>query len=193
MKNWCVNGKRVSIQKLRERLKRQVQLSTLPMSREYAQTTIRPYLGTKGREPSDHNNRKRLLRKYDLCSQCPGATTFHVDPEDSYSCHLQGISETTDDRHQQTGICDRWWSPHTSGKTSEKYVESLNGRLKLFILPPYSPHLNPDETLWAHVKREIGRKTVNSLAEMRSHALGGRRRWQKTPRRIQSFFDQTAC
>jgi len=42
-------------------------------------------------------------------------------------------------------------------------------------------------------QREIGRKAVNSLAEKRSHALGGRQRWQKTPRRIQSFFDQPAC
>ena len=83
--------------------------------------------------------------------------------------------------------------PTHQAKLVKKYVESLNGRLQLFILPPYSPHLNPDETLWAHVKREIGRKTVNSLEEMRSHALGALRRLQKTPRLIQSFFDQPKC
>jgi len=83
--------------------------------------------------------------------------------------------------------------PTDKAKLVKKYVESLNGRLKLFILPPYSPHLNPDETLWAHVKREIGRKTINSLEEMRSHALGALRRLQKTSRLIQSFFDQPEC
>ena len=83
--------------------------------------------------------------------------------------------------------------PTHKAKLVKKYVESLNGRLQLFILPPYSPHLNPDETLWADVKREIGRKTVNSLEEMRSHALSALRRLQKTPRLIQSFFDQPAC
>ena len=67
----------------------------------------RPDLGSKGREASDHRHRKPLRRKYDLCRQCSGTTRFHVEPEDSYSCHLQGISETTDDRPQQTAICDR--------------------------------------------------------------------------------------
>jgi transposase len=26
-------------------------------------------------------------------------------------------------------------------------VENLDGKLKLFYLPPYSPHMNPDETV----------------------------------------------
>jgi len=59
------------------------------------------------RETSDHRHRKLLRRKYDLCRQCPGTTRFYVELEDSYSRHLQGISETTDDRQQQTAICDR--------------------------------------------------------------------------------------
>jgi len=83
--------------------------------------------------------------------------------------------------------------PTHKAKLVKKYIESLNGQLKLFILPPYSPQLNPDETVWAHVKREISRKTVNSLEEMRSHALSALRRLQKTPRLIQSFFDQPEC
>jgi len=83
--------------------------------------------------------------------------------------------------------------PTHKAKLVKKYIESLNGQLKLFILPPYSPQLNPDETVWAHVKREIGRKTVNSLEEMRSHALSALRRLQKTPRLIKSFFDQPEC
>jgi transposase len=32
------------------------------------------------------------------------------------------------------------------------YVDSLDGRLKLFFLPPYSPELNPDEWVWKNVK-----------------------------------------
>jgi len=55
--------------------------------------------------------------------------------------------------------------PTDKAKQVEKYVQSLNGKLKLFVLLPYSPQLNPDETVWAHVKREIIRKTVNSLED----------------------------
>jgi len=51
--------------------------------------------------------------------------------------------------------------PTHKDKLVKKYIESLSGQLKLFILPPCSSRLNPDETVWAHVKREISRKTVN--------------------------------
>lgn len=36
--------------------------------------------------------------------------------------------------------------PAHKAKLVKNYVESLDGKLKLFYLPPYSPHLNPDET-----------------------------------------------
>ena len=39
-------------------------------------------------------------------------------------------------------------------------LRGLDGKLKLFYLPPYSPHLNPDETVWAHVKRKVSRQLV---------------------------------
>ena len=38
------------------------------------------------------------------------------------------------------------------------YVESLEGKLRLFFLPPYSPELNPDELVWNDVKNNaVGR------------------------------------
>ena len=80
--------------------------------------------------------------------------------------------------------------PTHKAKLVKKYVESLNGKLKLYFLPPYSPQFNPDETVWAYVKREIGKKTVNSLEEMRAHALSALRRLQKMPKLVKSFFDQ---
>ncbi|NTU51565.1 MAG: aminotransferase class V-fold PLP-dependent enzyme, partial [Candidatus Aminicenantes bacterium] len=39
---------------------------------------------------------------------------------------------------------------HTAKKVTQ-YVASTDGRLKLFILPPYSPELNPDEWVWKNV------------------------------------------
>jgi len=38
-------------------------------------------------------------------------------------------------------------SVHAAKKTKE-YVTKTEGRLTLFILPPYSPQLNPDEWVW---------------------------------------------
>ena len=37
-------------------------------------------------------------------------------------------------------------------KVVKEYVASLEGRLKLFFLPGYSPELNPDEWVWKNVK-----------------------------------------
>jgi|TARA_R110000851_G_scaffold263476_2_gene416020 transposase len=40
-------------------------------------------------------------------------------------------------------------------------VESLNGKLKLFFLPPYSPELNPDESVWGYIKyHHVGKKVI---------------------------------
>lgn len=80
--------------------------------------------------------------------------------------------------------------PTHKAKLVRQYVESQNGRLRLFVLPPYSPQLNPDETVWAHVKREIGRKTVDSLEQMKAHVMSALRRLQKLPEIIRAMFDQ---
>jgi len=46
------------------------------------------------------------------------------------------------------------------------YVASTNGRLQLFIPPPYAPHLNGDETVCSQVKRYLGKLGVESLEHM---------------------------
>jgi transposase len=43
----------------------------------------------------------------------------------------------------------------------KKFVESTEGTLLLFILPGYSPDLNPDESVWSHVKHQtVGKKII---------------------------------
>ena len=69
--------------------------------------------------------------------------------------------------------------PIHKSKLVKDYVASLNGQLTLFYLPPYAPQLNPDEQVWAHVKRQVSRQLVQSLDDMKSLALGALRRIQK--------------
>jgi transposase len=73
------------------------------------------------------------------------------------------------------------------------YVASTDGRLRLFHLPPYAPHLNPDEQVWAHVKRDVSKRAVQDLAHMKQLALGALRRIQKLPDLVRSFFHQPEC
>ena len=59
------------------------------------------------------------------------------------------------------------------------YVASLEGRLKLFFLPGYSPELNPDEWVWKNVKNDqigragIGRRSGSCSAQVVGRVVAG--------------------
>jgi transposase len=59
----------------------------------------------------------------------------------------------------------------------------------LFFLPPYSPELNPDESVWGYIKyHHVGKKIINSKEQLRSTVYRQLRRLQKLPRLLKSFF-----
>jgi len=60
-----------------------------------------------------------------------------------------------------------------------------------FPLP--RPQLNPDEVVWAHVKRHISRRLVQNKDEMKELALSVLYRIQKLPELAKSFFRQPEC
>ena len=74
-----------------------------------------------------------------------------------------------------------------------QYIESQGGKLQLFFLPPYSPQLNPDEQVWAHVKRRVSSQFVETKDEMKRLALGALRRIQKLPNLVRSFLGHNEC
>jgi len=43
--------------------------------------------------------------------------------------------------------------PVHKSKKVEQFLETMKGRIKLFILPPYAPDLNPDELVWNHIRQ----------------------------------------
>lgn len=83
--------------------------------------------------------------------------------------------------------------PIHKAKLIKKFVKAQNGKLKLFCLPPYAPHLNPDEQVWAHVKKQVARQLVQPKDEMKRLVLGALRRIQKLPGLVKSFFHQPEC
>jgi transposase len=42
--------------------------------------------------------------------------------------------------------------PAHRSKAVKQFVAATDGRLRLFVLPAYSPQLNPDEWVWKNVK-----------------------------------------
>jgi transposase len=70
-----------------------------------------------------------------------------------------------------------------------KFVETVSDKLRLFILPPYSPELNPDELVWNDLKNNgIGRMSIGTKETLKRDVLSHLRSLQKLPLRIQSFF-----
>lgn len=78
---------------------------------------------------------------------------------------------------------------HKSRKL-KKYVSELNGKLRIFYLPPYSPELNPDELVWNNLKNKMGRTYVAGPHQMKSKVIGFLRSLQKTPAKIINFFKE---
>jgi len=83
--------------------------------------------------------------------------------------------------------------PIHHAKKVKEFIDKQEGKLRLFFLPPYSPQLNPDEVVWAHVKRHVSSKLVQSKEEMKQLAMGALRRIQKLPELVKSFFRQPEC
>ena len=79
--------------------------------------------------------------------------------------------------------------PTHRAKKVTRFVESTNGQLQLFLLPGYSPHLNPDEWVWNNVKAaRIGRAGITSQDDLRAKVISALRRLQKLPHIVRGFF-----
>ena len=70
-----------------------------------------------------------------------------------------------------------------------RFVETLQNRLRLFFLPPYSPELNPDELVWNDLKNHmLGRMRITGPDQMRRAVLSRLRWMKKQPDHVASFF-----
>jgi len=81
-------------------------------------------------------------------------------------------------------------SAHRAKKT-RTFVESQNGRLMLFFLPPYSPDRNPDELVWKHLKADtVGRMVVTGKSDFKKKVVTSMRSLQRRPAKIAAFYQK---
>lgn len=86
-------------------------------------------------------------------------------------------------------IVDR--GPAHIARKTKAFVESLNGSLRLFYLPPYSPDRNPDELVWKHLKADtVGRMAVTSKDDFKAKVRSSMRQLQNNPEKISSFYQK---
>ncbi len=74
-------------------------------------------------------------------------------------------------------------------KMVKEYIGSLEGKIKIYILPGYSPDLNPDELVWSAAKSYVSRKLVRTKIELESHISKFLHSIQKRKGYIQRLFD----
>ena len=86
-------------------------------------------------------------------------------------------------------VVDR--GPAHIAKKTKAFVESLNGKLRLFYLPPYSPDRNPDELVWKHLKADtVGRMAVTDKNDFKAKVRSSMRQLQNNPEKIRSFYQK---
>ena len=88
------------------------------------------------------------------------------------------------------------WDGHPThrAKKVKQCIESFDGRLEIFVLPSYSPDLNPIEQLWNHTKSNgVGRQSITGPDQLKRAVFSKLRSLQKLPNKIASFFRHPDC
>jgi len=79
--------------------------------------------------------------------------------------------------------------PCHKAKKVQSFLRENRDRIEMFVLPPYSPELNPDEFVWNDLKNNgVGRMAVTGPEMLKEAAVSFMRKLQKSPERIASYF-----
>ena len=79
--------------------------------------------------------------------------------------------------------------PSHKAKMVKQWLETQEGKLRLFLLPGYSPELNPDELVWNNLKNHgLGKRVYSSKEEMKKITISHMRKLQRLPEVIKGFF-----
>lgn len=80
---------------------------------------------------------------------------------------------------------------HKSQNVKDFLNTELGKRLWVANTPPYSPEFNPDELVWANLKKvQIPNRVAKNVKELKSIAHKGMVEIQNSPKLIMSFFNK---
>jgi len=73
-------------------------------------------------------------------------------------------------------------------KLVQAFLGENKGSIMMAFLPPYTPELNPDEQVWNHAKREMGKRSIHNKEEMKETIFSIMHAIQGKVELIKSFF-----
>jgi transposase len=80
---------------------------------------------------------------------------------------------------------------HKSQNVKDFLNTELGKRLWVTNIPPYSPEFNPDELVWANLKKvQIPNRVAKNVKELKIIAHNGMVEIQNSPKLIMSFFNK---
>ena len=84
--------------------------------------------------------------------------------------------------------------PTHRAKAVTEFVAANAKRLELYFVPSYSPHLNPDEQVWNHLKHHTLGKRGFHLVEQLQRMVHEHMEWMKASvNLVRSFFGEPHC
>jgi transposase len=148
--------------------------------------------GVKGKTPIVHTTGQRY-RLNMLSAISPRGRLRFMVTEDSLTAGLfcAFLKRLLHNAHSPVFlIVDR--HPVHRSRTVRNYIASLNGKLQLFYLPPYSPELNPDELVWNNVKSNaVGKRAVEDRFQFKALVISRLKSLQHLTVKIKAFFRES--
>ena len=80
--------------------------------------------------------------------------------------------------------------PVHKAKMVSRFIETVKDRFQIFLLPPYSPELNPDERVWNDLKNNaVGKQAITTPQQLHKAVISHLRFIQKKPERVRSYYN----
>jgi len=119
-----------------------------------------------------------------------GRMLFRIEKETVDSeVHIQFLRQIlTHHPRRKVIVVEDQAPPHTA-KQTRQFVDENKERFALYYLPPYSPHLNPDEEVWNNLKNQkLRAHQALTKKEFKPLILAKMKSIQMKPNIVRSFF-----
>ncbi len=143
----------------------------------------------KGQTPVVYRSGQRSKRTMAAVISPEGEMYFETYPGGTTAERYRSFLENLNELDESTKFIIHDGLPSHRAKLVKEYMESTDGKLKLFQLPGYSPELNPDEWVWDNLKKRLGKRAHKSLEDLTEHATKIMHEIEENPQLISSFYN----
>lgn len=143
----------------------------------------------RGQTPVVYRSGQRTKRTMAAVISAEGEMYFETYPGGTTAERYRSFLENLNEVDESIKLVIHDGLPSHRAKLVKEYVDSTDGKLKLFQLPGYSPELNPDEWVWDNLKKRLGRRAHKSLEDLTEHATKIMNEIEADPQLIVGFYN----